>query len=269
MKPIFGKHARAFGTKRKNDDKKHPTTWEQVRRVFLTGLIVLIPALIAAWAVAFIVRGTEFLFGGMVNWTFTLIDDTWSKEDPLVTAVRYLVSFILALVVIFLIGWGSTFFAIKKLINLLEKLVSQVPIVKFFYNTPKEVLQTFTMSRKDSFKRVVLFEYPRRGVWVIGFATSEVTKKPDGTVLVTIFLPTTPNPTSGFLLFVPSEDVYDTNIPVEQGARIIISGGILSPDEFAAQRFSGLGAEPDMPTLGPLTIEDREVEELPPSGPVR
>ncbi len=266
---MFGKKARKFGIKPKSNDKRHPTTWEHLRRVFFTGLIVIIPVFIALWAVSFIVRGTEFLFGGLVDGAFTLIDETWDRDDAAVTVVRYLISFVLALVVIFLIGWLSTFFAVKKIISLLEKLVSQVPIVKFFYNTPKEVLQTFTMSRKDSFKRVVLFEYPRRGVWVIGFATSEVAKKPDGTVLVTIFLPTTPNPTSGFLLFVPSEDVYDTNIPVEQGARIIISGGILSPEEFHAQRFSGLGSEPDMPKLGPLTIEDREVEDIPPSGFLR
>lgn len=263
MSTVFQKPGRKSG----KDRKRPPTTPEQIRRVFITGMIVIIPVFVAVWAISLIVRGADLVFGWIVEEAFQLIDASWNEEANTVVAVRYAISFLLACIVIFFIGWLSTFFAVKQLIKLLEMLVNQVPIVKFFYNTPKEVLQTFTMSRKNSFQRVVTFEYPRKGIWVVGFATSELIKEPDGTKLVSIFLPTTPNPTSGFLLFLPGEEVYDTNIPVEQGARMIISGGILSPESFHAQRFSGLDAEPEMPKLGPLTIEHREVEDIPPAGP--
>jgi uncharacterized membrane protein len=158
----------------------------------------------------------------------------------------------LALVVIMAVGYLSTFFFIRRIILIGEGIVTRVPFIKFFYATPKEVLNTLTMPKNDSRKRVVMIEYPRKGIWGFAFATGEINRNPDGARLIAVFLPTTPNPTSGFLLYLPEHDVLDTNISVEDGARLIISGGILSPTDVHTQKFTGLDNPPELPPLGPL-----------------
>src|SRR5690606_20108061 len=93
------------------------------------------------------------------------------------------------------------------------------------------------------------------GMYCLAFATGEFTRRPDGRKMIAVFLPTTPNPTSGYLLYLPPEDVLDTNIPVEDGARMIISGGILGPEEVYTQKFAGIDQPPSLPELGPLTSD--------------
>lgn len=230
----------------------HPTLFERFRRLMIAGLLVIIPAVIAVYAVLFIMGLADAVFGGFVDSLFMIRRDTDLSANPLYQPTKTFIAFLLACFAIMFVGWLSTFLLVRRIIHFGERIVSRVPLVKFFYNTPKEVLHTFTSSRKDSNKRVVLFEYPRRGIWSIGFATGEVIKKPEETPLVAIFLPTTPNPTSGYLLLVPAEDVYDTNIPVEDGARLIISGGILAPEDIWTQRFAGLSKVPSMPPPKPL-----------------
>ena len=237
---------------------KRGTAFERIRRHFIAGILVLIPALVAAYAVILIMNGTEKIFGELVLRLFRL-DPSDPKADTFYVELgSRVVSFLLACLVIMAAGYLSTFFLVRRVILWGERLVGRVPLIKFFYNTPKEVLHTFTMSRRNSFKRVVMVEYPRKGMWCLAFATGEVIRRPDNIRLVAIFLPTTPNPTSGFLIYVHSDEVYDTNIPVEQGARMIISGGILSPDELCTQKFSGLDDMPMLPPLGPLVVDQHD-----------
>jgi len=235
--------------------KRH-TPFEHVRRHLIAGLLVIIPVFVAVYAVWAIMTLAESFFGPVVDEFTTRGGYDGLQHEPYYMFAKSVISFILAVIVIGFVGWLSTFLLVRRVIQMGERLVSRVPILKFFYNTPKEVLHTFTASQKGSFKRVVLLEYPRRGVWGLGFATGEIIKQPKGERLVSVFLPTTPNPTSGFLLLLPEEDVFDTNIPVEDGARLIISGGILSPDSIFTQRFVGLHAQPAMPPLGPLTSDN-------------
>lgn len=242
----------------------HPTLFERFRRLMIAGLLVIIPAVIAVYAVLFIMGLADAIFGGFVDSVFLIRKDTDLTANPLYQPTKTFIAFLMACFVIMFVGWLSTFLLVRRIIHFGERIVSRVPLVKFFYNTPKEVLHTFTSSRKDSYKRVVMIEYPRRGIWSIGFATGEVIKKPEEAPLVAIFLPTTPNPTSGYLLLVPAEDVYDTNIPVEDGARLIISGGILAPEDIWTQRFAGLSKVPSMPPAKPLlndTIESQSEKE--------
>ncbi len=225
------------------------TQWDRARRHLIAGLLVIVPVFIAGWAVVFIANLAEQLFGHPVHYIFQL---DRIPQSVWMNVLDRVLSLLLALLVIMAIGWLSTFLFVRRLISLGEKIVGKVPLVKFFYLTPKEVLNTLTMPRENSYKRVVLIEYPRRGVWCFAFATGELTKQPDGTRMIAVFLPTTPNPTSGFLLFLPEEDVWDTNVSVEDGARLIISGGILTPQEVHTDKFCGLGREPNLPPLGPL-----------------
>ncbi len=239
---------------------KRARAWERVRRLFIAGILVIVPAFIAIYTVWLIMDGADKIFGpSLENLVREFVSEETNQDrilnKPYSDTVRTIISFLLAVIVILFVGWLSTFFFIRRMIAFGERLVSRIPLLKFLYHTPKEVITTFTASKKDSFKRVVMVEYPRRNCWALGFATGEVIRRPDNIHLIAIFVPTTPNPTSGFMLLVPAEELYDTNIPVEEGARIIISGGILTPDTLHTQRFSGLDASPDLPELGPLIAD--------------
>lgn len=241
------------------DDKKTHLTrplLERFRRIFLAGLLVTVPVFVCVYAMYLIMTLADRIFGKGVEQVIGMYYSGLPEDGAISLVVRGSLSFLLAVVAISFIGWLSTFILIRKFISIGEYVVNRVPLVKFFYNTPKEVINTLTMPRKGAAKRVVMIEYPRRGMWCLAFATGEVTRRPDGTRLVAVFLPTTPNPTSGFLLYIPASDVLDTNIPVEQGARMIISGGILSPEYLYTQKFSGLESAPKLPPLEPLTIEE-------------
>ncbi|MCC5877654.1 MAG: DUF502 domain-containing protein [Candidatus Sumerlaeia bacterium] len=241
------------------DDKKTQSAkpmLERFRRIFLAGLLVTVPVFVCVYAVYLIMTIADRVFGKGVEQVIGMYYSGMPEDGAISLVVRGSLSFILAVIAISFIGWLSTFILIRKFISIGESIVNRHPLVKFFYNTPKEVINTLTMPRKGAAKRVVMIEYPRRGMWCLAFATGEVTRKPDGTHLVAVFLPTTPNPTSGFLLYIPASDVLDTNIPVEQGARMIISGGILGPEYLYTQKFSGLEAAPKLPPLEPLTIEE-------------
>ncbi len=245
--------------------------WDRVRRYFLAGMLVLLPAAFALFVIWQVMEVADSLFGWLVDQFFIAV---LNPEDPdrfkdtignrtYLRAVKNVVSFVFALFFIIAVGWLSTFLLVRRAITFGERLVDRLPFVKFLYNTPKEVLSTFTSSKLTSFKRVVLLEYPRRGIWALGFATGELRQSPNDRHLISVFVPTTPNPTSGFLLLVPAEDVLDTNIPVEDGARLIISGGILSPERIYSQRFAGMDVTPRMPPLGPL-VPDPNLDDLPP-----
>ncbi len=215
-----------------------------------------------------IMNGAERVFGGFVDEIFRIPKDGKLATIPYYQEAKAVVSFLMACIVIVAIGCMSTFFLVRRMIHFGERMVSLVPLIKFFYTTPKEVLQTFTHSSKASFKRVVMLEYPRKECWVLGFVTGELIKRPDNIHLVAIFVPTTPNPTSGFMLLLPHDQVLDTNVPVEDGVRLIISGGILAPDSIMTQRFAGMENQPNLPPLGPLThihdiTEEGDVAALP------
>lgn len=239
------------------DVKKSHTTFERLRRHFLAGIFVIIPAFVAVYAVLFIVGFTDNLFGKPLEYPVRAILEGLLGEAPefYVAIIRNLIAFVLTGAVILFVGWLSTFLFVKKLISVGEGIVSRIPLIKFFYNTPKEVLNTFAMSEKNSFQRVVMFEYPRRGAWALGFATGEIIIQPEGKRLVSVFMPTTPNPTTGFLMYIPMEDVMDVNVQVEEGFRMIISGGLLSPHEMHSTPFKSLAVAPELPPLGPLEVE--------------
>ena len=254
-----------------NDDPKHPeatrpvhhpTLFERTRRTFLAGILVIVPAFVAIYAVVLLMRITDGMFGGIIDQVWLLYFQEPPAGSPAYRSAKGILSFFMALSVVMVIGWASTFWLVRKVITIGEAIVNKLPGVKFFYNTPKEVINTLTMPRKGSAKRVVMIEYPRRGIWCFAFATGELRKQPDGTELVSVFLPTTPNPTSGFLLYLPTSDIFDTNIPVELGARMIISGGILGPEEVYTQKFCGLDRVPDLPAPPLSELPPELVEQL-------
>ena len=157
--------------------------------------------------------------------------ESW-LEQAWVDYLAPVVSVTLAVVLICLLGLFGGNVLGKQLLRGIDRLLMQVPFVRGIYSATRQFLDTFAKSGSDAFSRVVLVEYPRKGLWTMALVTSET----EGEVqirleqrVVSVFIPTTPNPTSGWLLFVPEEDVIALEMSVDDAFKMIISGGILTP----------------------------------------
>ena len=137
---------------------------------------------------------------------------------------------ILTVLLIYILGFLVTNFLGRKIFNLGERIVKKVPIVNMIYTTLKQITDTFTKGSTDAFEGAVYIQYPRQGLWTMAFISGE-SKTKDGVPYYHLFVPTTPNPTSGFFLMIPQADTVATGMSVEDGLKTIISGGLLAPGE--------------------------------------
>jgi len=199
--------------------KRKNSFFLKIRNYFLTGVIVLIPIAISVYLVIFIVNLSAKLLPDEVNPNYYLPYN--------IPGVEILIAFIF----ITIIGGLSLSFIGKKLLQLINDLFKRIPVLRTIYSAVVQMIETFTKS-KDNKKSVVLIEYPKKGTYAIGFATKENTgtiKKKTGKELINVFVPTTPNPTSGFLLMFPKEDVIYLDISFEEASKFIVSAGTTNP----------------------------------------
>lgn len=194
-----------------------------LRRYFLAGLLIWLPILATVWVVHFIV---------------TLLDQVSLLLPPKAMPQAWLgfnvpgFGVILSIVIVLATGILAANFFGRKLFAIWEHVIHRVPLVRNVYSSVKQVTQSFLEPGGNSFKKVVLVEYPRRDMWSIAFQTSEnfaagQTNLPENHVMV--FIPTTPNPTSGFLLIVPATEVKEMTISVEEALKMVISLGVIQP----------------------------------------
>lgn len=197
-------------------------------RSFLTGLIVVFPALVTLGIL-------QLMFG----WIFKSVIDPVAKfvafilDMPTTTLPVRLVVALCFVVGLVGIGFGTRVLVLRRFFLLGEALFRRVPMIGKVYGTMREISNTFTGQRKSLFNKVVLAEWPRPGVYSIGFVTSDVggemqEKTPEH--VINVFIPTTPNPTSGFLVLVPRESLISLDMSVEEGMRLVISGGLAGPE---------------------------------------
>ncbi|MGD8374520.1 MAG: DUF502 domain-containing protein [Acidobacteriota bacterium] len=208
-----------------------------LRRLLLRGLLAVLPLVITFWLLAVLFQFVDARLGSLVA---NLLESV-GVEDARAGIWRYLVPFLgmaVVLVLLALIGGLATNFLGSRLLALFERLLLRIPLVRTIYTSAKQLLEAITVGRKGAFREVVAFEYPRRGIWVLGFVSSTM----PGRVLtagddemVNIFLPTTPNPTSGFLLVLPARDVRRLPITVEEGIKMIVSGGLMLPPSMVRE----------------------------------
>ncbi len=143
----------------------------------------------------------------------------------------------MVLILITGLGFFSRYVLGRMFLSLMERIVDHVPGVNAVYRTVKQIVDTFSSQQKAVFQKSVLIEYPRKGVWVLGFLTSDAKGEPQertASNIKNIFVPTTPNPTSGFLLMVPDEEIIYLDMSIGEGMKLIISGGAVTPP-FAPQ----------------------------------
>ena len=186
-----------------------------LRNYFITGVVVLIPIGFTLYLTIFLINISSNLIPEEINPNNYLPFSIWGLE------------ILLSVIIITLIGGLSLSFIGRKFLQLINDLFKRIPILRTIYSAVGQMTQSFAQN-KNKKKSVVLVEYPRKGTWAVGFATKENTgeiKKKTKENLINVFVPTTPNPTSGFLLMFPAEDVIYLNMSFEEASKFIVSAG--------------------------------------------
>jgi uncharacterized membrane protein len=231
-----------------NSTPKGLTVAGRLRAYFLTGILVTAPISITI----------------LVTWLF--IDFVDQKVTPLIphdyNPENYLpfslpgFGLLIVVVLLILVGMLTAGFLGKLLVKISENIMARMPVVSGIYSAVKQIFETVLAQKSQAFREAVLIEYPRRGIWAIGFVSGttkgEVQNLTEETC-VNIFLPTTPNPTSGFLLFVPKSELIPLNMTVEQAVKMVISGGIVTPPDTRSLE------EQSKPQTSAKTYEDVDI----------
>jgi uncharacterized membrane protein len=201
----------------KKSTRKKPV--RLVRNKFLTGILTLLPIYITYLLLRFII--------GIAP------DIPYIRTIPFFVNNEFLASiieFFGALMVIFFIGLLVSNVVGKRLFVLFESIMEKLPLINTIYTSSRQIMQTLTMPGKGNFKQVVFIEYPRKGLWTLAFVTAYSISK-SGEQYVHVFLPTTPNPTSGFMLFVREKDIRPSGLSIEEGLKTLISGGMIASEK--------------------------------------
>ena len=201
----------------KNKPKK--SLISSLRNNFIAGVVVLIPIGITLYLTLFIINISSKLIPKEINPNHYLPYNIPGLE------------ILIAVLLITIIGWLSLSFIGKRLFNFFESVLNKIPIIRTIYSAVEQLIETFTKSKSDK-KTVVLIEYTRKGVYAVGFATKENTgeiKNKAGKELINVFVPTTPNPTSGFLLMFPKDEVIYLDLSFEEASKFIVSAGSFNP----------------------------------------
>lgn len=190
-----------------------------LRRYLIAGILVWLPLIVTVWLVRLMVN--------LVDRTLLVLPDAVQPETLLGFPIPGL-GFVLAAAILLVTGMLVTNLLGRRLVKFWEDVLGRIPIVRAIYSASKQLSETLFSGTGKSFRKVCLVQYPRSGMWVLAFVTgdgAEESNRRTGHTLVNIFVPTTPNPTSGFFLMAPREDVIELDMPVEIGLRLILSGG--------------------------------------------
>ena len=200
--------------------------WQSIKRRIFAGLLAIVPIAVTFWIL-------KFLFTFLDGLAAPFLKQTGVEIPGL--------GIILTLLFIFLLGLIITNVLGKTLFSWGEKILDKLPIVNTIYNTIKQITSAFSGSTVKSFEQVVFIQYPRVGLWTMCFVTNQ-SENINGETFYHVFVPTTPNPTSGVFIIVPKKDAIHQDISVEDGLKAIISGGILDP---------GISLSKDLPDKAP------------------
>ncbi len=202
-----------------------------MKKYFITGLLVLVPLFITVWVISSLI--------GMMDQSLLLLPENWRPKAQLGLEIPGLGA-LLTMLIIFVTGLIATNFFGKRLILLWEAILARVPVVKSIYASVKQVSDTLFSDSGNAFRQAVLVQFPRQGAWTIAF----VTGKPGGDVAnhlpgdyVSVYVPTTPNPTGGYFLMMPRTEVIELDMSVDEALKYIISMGVVAPpDKFKSQQ---------------------------------
>ncbi len=197
------------------DHPSKPSTGLKLRRIFLAGIFTVIPVYVTIVVIQMLLRFMDNILAPVVERVIGF------RIPGLGLVMVVLFLFILGLFVTNILGRG--------MINMLEKFVMKIPVVSSIYSTIKQIVQTFSPEKRGAFQKVIWLEYPRRGMWSLGFVTGE-SASADGVAYYNVFIATTPNPTSGLVILVPKAESVESGMTVEEGFKLLISGGMITAD---------------------------------------
>ncbi len=217
---------------------RKPGMFSGLRASFLTGLVVIAPVGLTIWLMWTII-------GWVDGFVLPLVPQNFNPETYIGINLRG-VGVIIFLIFTIFVGWIAKGLIGRSLIAYAESLVNRMPVIRSIYSGIKQISETVFAQTESSFEKACLIQYPRKGIWAIGFistpAKGEVARKAEtGGALLSIFLPTTPNPTSGFLLFLPREDVIELDMSIEDAAKLVISAGLVYPGQNGDDRTRETG----------------------------
>ncbi|MDW8141780.1 MAG: DUF502 domain-containing protein [Candidatus Bipolaricaulota bacterium] len=196
--------------------------WHHIYSRMLTGIVFVVPVILTIWVL-------QILYGLLDGPLRSLLNLFWRPVFgwELPPGV--------GLVLTLLLLYGSGVLAAnvfgRRLLEFGEALLQRMPLVNSIYNSARQVVRTLSRTEQPTFQRVVLVEFPSKGLWTVAFQVGTI-QTSDGREWVRVYVPTTPNPTSGFLQFLPRENVQPTSIPVEDALKMVVSGGILAPERL-------------------------------------
>ena len=206
----------------------------RLRTSFLTGIVVIAPVALTLWLIWSVI-------GWFDGFVLPFVPDAYRPEQILNTFFGYDlnlnirgVGVVVFLVFATLVGWLAKGLIGRSFIKYAENLVNRMPVVRSFYSGIKQIAETVFAQQERSFEKACMIEYPRKGIWAIGFisttAKGEIAERNSSKgPMVSVFVPTTPNPTSGFLLFFPKADIIELDMSIEDAAKLVISAGLVYP----------------------------------------
>ncbi|PUB12823.1 DUF502 domain-containing protein [Yoonia sediminilitoris] len=219
---------------------RRPGIIAKLRSNFLAGVIIVAPIGMTLWLIWTVV-------GWVDSWVWPFVPNAYHPEQLVnhflgrtpenwITVNVRGVGVVIFLIFTVIVGWIGKGIIGRSFLSIGERIVDRMPVVRSVYNAVKQIAETVFSQRDTSFDKACLVEYPRKGIWAIAFvstnAKGEIDEKlADGETFTTVFLPTTPNPTSGFLLFLPLRDVKMLDMSVEDAAKLVISAGLVYPND--------------------------------------
>ncbi len=208
-----------------------------LQRIFVRGMLLMTPLaityLILRWLFLLVAGFSSPLVERVLIQLGTPIGDS-----PLLPYFAPLIAILITVGVVLIIGLVGGNFVGRRILNNLEQVFLKIPLVRWFYGSARQIIDAFRASGGGAFQEVVLLEYPRRGIWCLGFVTNSATGMVPGRTdeeCVYVYLPTTPNPTSGYTVVVPRTETSPVDISVDEGLKLIVSGGFISPRLGAAR----------------------------------
>ncbi|ADD68104.1 protein of unknown function DUF502 [Denitrovibrio acetiphilus DSM 12809] len=206
------------------------------QRALIAGILATLPLAVTYWFITFVFQK----FSGFFLPYLVMLTQKFDVSMPY--SVQKIISFSVIIFLLITIGLFARNYLGRKILGLIQYIAENIPIVRSVYSSIRQIVDAFQTTSGSSFKKVVMIEYPRKGLYSFGFITkdsSEFLNKATGEVCVNIFIPTTPNPTSGFILIVPKSEVIDPEIPIEDGIKFIISAGLVEPFDTNSVPMNG------------------------------
>ncbi|MGA1869225.1 MAG: DUF502 domain-containing protein [bacterium] len=201
---------------------------QKVQTTFITGFLTVIPLIITIVLISFLFN----IFDNYLNTPFSALFKLIGLPQLIGYHLPGFIGLLFLILFTFFIGLIVKNVIGKKIFVVVERILSKLPLIWNIYHSSKQILEAISNSNKTAFKQVVLIEYPRRGIYTIGFLSSDTKGEIQSIIdkkLVNVFLPTTPNPTSGFLLMVPEDDIIPLSMNIEAGIKLVVSGGMVAP----------------------------------------